>query len=522
MIDRKKIWVIAWLIMGSFQLLLAQSGAIMQQGEVSFVTSTSVYVRFEDTSSIEQDDTLYVQVADRLVPALVLVQKSSLSCVARSIIDRSYAKGDLVVHRPASIQKTVGKTEVLIPKIAKRDPVDGSISFTSYINSSSAAGTNIRNMVRLRLSADEINNSRFSFNTYMIYRQNTINQTESSRAIDNGLFNVYSASLSYRKDSSYVLSIGRQFSRRVASLGMIDGLLAEKQFGKMFAGAIVGFRPDILTNDFNSDLFQYGGYIGAAHSGGKNSFEVALGVMEQQNKGNTDRRYLYFQGSTNIGRRFSLFSSAEMDLYTLDSTLQTANSQLTNIHVASNYRVNRKIRISLSYDSRRSIVYYESFQPFLEDILTDTEARQVLRGRLNVKVSNRIRAGIGYGKRFQSSMRNASDNFSAFVVLRKPPWIKGILSANLNANISPYLTTAGVSFRHSNTYFDNRLRGTVFLRSVIYSNIPARESIIIQQFVGASGRYLLKNNYALGGMLEFSIRKAESRSRINIQVSKRF
>jgi hypothetical protein len=93
MIDRKKIWVIAWLIMGSFQLLLAQSGAIMQQGEVSFVTSTSVYVRFEDTSSIEQDDTLYVQVADRLVPALVLVQKSSLSCVARSIIDRSYAKG---------------------------------------------------------------------------------------------------------------------------------------------------------------------------------------------------------------------------------------------------------------------------------------------------------------------------------------------------------------------------------------------------------------------------------------------
>jgi hypothetical protein len=522
MISTRKLLLIGLVLVVGLLHVQAQSKVALQQGEVSFVTSTSVYVRFADTQEINENDTLFLYNRGNMLPVLLVAQKSSLSCVSRPIGGQSFSKGDLVWHRALPVNKASEKSVLSLAETPREDPIDGLVSFTSYINASTAAGTNVRNLIRLRLSANEISNTRFSFNTYLIYRQNMPTKTEGSQAASSGLFNVYNASLSYKKDSSYSFSVGRFFNRRVASLGMMDGVYFEKQVGKLYAGAIAGYRPDILTNDFNSNLFQYGGYVGLSHFKGMKSVEISVGALQQQNKRNTDRRFLFFQGAATIGRRLSLFSSAEFDLYTLDSTLQQSNSQLTNIHLATNYMVSEKIRLSVSYDSRKSIVYYESFQPFLEDILADNEARQVLRARVNAKVTKRISAGLAYGKRFQQSLQNASDNINAFVMLRQPPWINGTLSGNLNINMSPFLTTLSANFRHSNSYLSNRLHGTVFLRSVFYSNIPERETIIIQQFFGASGRYMLKSDLSLGGVVEFSIRKAESRSRVNIQLTKRF
>ena len=403
----------------------------------------------------------------------------------------------------------------------KEDKVRGSISFASYVNASSATDFNARNVARFRLSASEIKDSRFSFDSYLIYRQN-LESSETGIYQNPGLFNVYGLSLTYEKEDSYRLSLGRKINRRVASLGLMDGLHAEKRIGAIHVGGIVGFRPDNRSNGFNSNLIQYGAYAGFSQDSGKKRIEGTVGMLEQKNGSAIDRRYLYAQSSVNLGGGFNIFSSAEMDLYNLDTLMRETGSRLTNLHISTHYRLGKKVRLSVSYDTRKNIIFYETFQTQLERLIADDQARQGIRGRVNVRLSKRLSGGFAYGKRYQNSLANASNNYNAFTTLRDAPVIGGVLSANLNVNQSSYLNSISSTFRHNRYYFQNKVNASTFLRTVVYSYNPERDVSIIHQFLGTSVSYRFGKNYTLGGLLEFSLRKAEYKSRVNLQLTKRF
>ena len=507
--------------------LVVLSGALGQKktepqlGTVSFVTSSRIYLKFDGTEAIEPGDTLYVITSNQLIPTLIVDQKSSLSVVGKPIGDHKLSKGDVLQFNGKVIKTEISEENLKKPIVKKKDKIDGRISIANYANISSATDFNTRSVARLRLSADEINDSNFSFDTYLIYRQN-LESSESGIFQSPGLFNVYGFSVKYEKADNYSISLGRKINRRVASLGMMDGIHAEKQFGKLHIGGIAGFRPDQQNNSFNSNLMQYGGYLGVSHLAGQKRFEATVGVLEQKNGSAIDRRYLYMQGSASLGFGFSIFSSAEMDLYTLNAEMQESGTQLTNLHISTNYRVSKKVRVSMSYDTRKQIIFYETFQTQLERLIADDEARQGIRARVNVKVTKGLSAGLAYGKRYQSSLDNASDNYNAFATLRNTPIIGGILSGNININQSSYLNSMSTTFRHSRYYFKNKVNASTYLRTVAYSYNPERDVTILQQFVGSSINYRFGKKMTLGGLVEFSLRKAEYKTRVNVQLTKRF
>ena len=68
-------------------------------GTVSFVTSQNVYLKFENTESINAGDTVSVKINDQHMPCLIILQKSSLSCVAGIIDDCTVEQGTEVVVR---------------------------------------------------------------------------------------------------------------------------------------------------------------------------------------------------------------------------------------------------------------------------------------------------------------------------------------------------------------------------------------------------------------------------------------
>lgn len=490
-------------------------------GKVSFVTSTRIYVKFDNTQAILPGDTLYSVIEDRLVPSIVVGQKSSLSVVGKLISDRKLTKGETVQFNGRSIN--VESEGVPAKKVLerKRDPIRGSVSVGSYVQASSAEDFNARNIARVRFNMDEINDSKFSVSTYFIYRQN-LEASEDTIYQSPGLFNVYNLFLKYKKEDDYSIGLGRKINRRVASLGIIDGIHLEKQLGKFHVGGIAGFRPNFRNNAFNTNMPQMGGYLGVSHKDQGESFEATFGLLEQKNGNAIDRRYLYAQGSASLGYGFSLFSSAEMDLYTLNSDLTQGGNRLTNFHLSANYRLNKKVRFSASYDTRKQIIFYETFQTNLERLIADDEARQGIRARVTIKPFKRVTIGAAYGKRYQSSLINASNNYNFFGSIRNLPVIGGIISANLNINQSNYLNSVSATFRHSRYYFRNKVSASTYMRSVAYSHNPERDVTIIQQFVGSQFNYLFGDNYALGGLVEFSLRQSEYKSRFNIQLTKRF
>ncbi|MFY0598867.1 MAG: hypothetical protein JXR03_04290 [Cyclobacteriaceae bacterium] len=518
--QRDKIVLILIMLLVSPHFTSAQIEAKAQLGTVSYVTSSRIYIKFDDTRFIIPGDTLYRIENDLLKPALVVEQKSSLSCVGRLIGTQKLKKGDQLQFNGRTLEEESPKVKKK-PLVKKEDKIKGSVSVASYINASTATDFNARNMARVRLSANEINDSRFSFDTYLIYRQN-IENSETGVYKSPGLFNVYGLSLQYKKDSSYSISVGRKVNRRVASLGMMDGLHAEKQLGMVHFGGIAGFRPDFKTNGFNTNLSQYGAYVGISHRGEKRRFEATVGALEQKNGGAIDRKYMYVQGSASLGYGFNIFSSAEMDLYSLNIELKKAGTRLMNLHISTNYRIGKRVRLSMSYDTRRNIIYYETFQTYLERLIADDQARQGIRARVNVKVTKTLTVGAAYGKRYQSSLQNSSNNYSGFATLRNTPLIGGTLTANVNVNQSDYLYTMATTFRHNRYYFKNKVNASTYLRSVIYGYMPERDMVIAQQFLGSSINYRFGQNITFGGLAEFSLRKAEYRNRFNLQLTKRF
>ena len=492
-----------------------------QSGTVSFVTSTRVYVKFDNTQAILTGDTLYSIVDNKLVPAAVVGQKSSISIVATSIAEQKLSKGDLLQFNGRNLrakESSVPPKKVLVRKNA---PIKGSISLGSNIQASSATEFNARNLARLRLRMNEINDSRFSLSTHFIYRQN-LEASEDTIYQSPGLFNSYNLFLKYEKEDDYSIGIGRKINRRIASLGMIDGIHLEKQLGSFHVGGIAGFRPNFQNNGFNTNMPQMGGYLGVSHQGKQNSFDFTVGILEQKNGNAIDRRYVYVQGTASLGYGFSLFSSAEMDLYTLKSDLTQGGNRLTNFHLSANYRFNKMIRLSASYDTRKQIIFYETFQTNLERLIADDEARQGIRARVTIRPFKRVTIGAAYGKRYQNSMANASDNYNLFGSIRNMPVIGGVISANLNINQSNYLNSVSTTLRHNRYYFRNKVSASTYLRSVAYSHNPERDVTIIQQFAGTQFNYFFGNNFSLGGLVEFSLRQSEYKNRFNIQWTKRF
>ena len=98
-----------------------------------------------------------------------------------------------------------------------------------------------------------------------------------------------------------------------------------------------------------------------------------------------DRRYTYFQHSSTIGQKLTIFSSFELDLYNKVNADSMGPIRLTNLYVSLGYQIAKWIDLNVSYDSRKQIIYYETLKTEIERILDNDEARQGIRYRLNLR-----------------------------------------------------------------------------------------------------------------------------------------
>ncbi len=284
-------------------------------GQVSFVTSQNIYVRFVDTEAITVGDSLML--AANNMSCLIVKSKSTTSCVCEIVEGCSIQKGDEVLYQvvPKVQEKEVVKKEVLLPVIDDvtaeplyKETIRGRVSASSQSVIASERDNRHRLMGRLSISADHIKNSKFSFNTYMNYRQ-ILDAGETSSLQDNSILRIYNFGVRYNATPTLSLTLGRNINPKISSLGAIDGLQVEKYFEKKYVGAVVGFRPDIFDYGFNSNLLQYGGYIGTMTNNDNFYSQTTLGFIEQQNSGEIDRRFAYFQHNSTISKNLNIFSS---------------------------------------------------------------------------------------------------------------------------------------------------------------------------------------------------------------------
>jgi hypothetical protein len=511
-------------------------------GEVTFTTSVNAYVKFSDTEKIKIGDTLQLSANSVLSNCLVVKNKSSISCVCAILTGCEVKAGDVILHpvllettktnptkeiRDRMVRKPVtAMTPEQIDSINSMQKISGRISVASYSTLSSLRGDNHRTMYRLGINVSHFQDSRFSLESDMNYRQNFV-PAESKSSQRTKQYNVYNLALRYETPSKFSLVVGRKINMNASSIGAIDGVQAEKYFGKFYTGIIAGFRPDIFNQNFNSNLLEFGGYIGLKTNAGAFKSQTTLGLLEQKNAGATDRRYVYFQHSSTVGRNLNLFSSVELDIYDKVNEQISTDARLTNLYASASYRISKVFNVFVSYDSRKRILYYETFKTEIENLLDDDEARQGARVRLNIKPLKNTTVGLSYSKRFQSSGQNASDNMNGYITFSKIPIVRGLLNVSYNINISNYLESKIWSFRHSRYLFKNKLNVDLYYRIIEYAYKISKVNDALnntykQSYIGSNLTYQFAKKISFSIMGEANTLATEKNYRINARIIKRF
>jgi hypothetical protein len=434
--------------------LKAQNKTEETEGNVSFMTSQSIYIRYTSTAGIVAGDTLFILINDKLVSALIVKNLSSTSVVSSPIIDFKINLNDKIIARRRIAKKepikeiptinnniivasdttrVTQRSEKQSKSITGKQKIFGYASISNYSNFSNTPANHNSYVINYALSfnINNIGNSKFSLSTNLMFRQKDGEGDNVKRNIFNGL-KIYNFSLKYDINKSLYLVLGRRINTNISNIGAIDGLQAEKSFKGFFIGAFGGFRPDYQSYGFNFNLLQYGGYIGYNMQTTKRNMQNSLAFVEQMNTMKTDRRFLYFQHSSSLLKNVNLIVTMEMDLYKVVNEQKQNTFNLTNLYASLRWRPIKKLTLSGTYDARNNVIYYETDKNYLA-YLMETQTRQGLGFYVNYTITKNLYAGFRANYRFQK--KDVKPTKNAYLFITYSNIAKSLISATFSSTL---------------------------------------------------------------------------------------
>ncbi len=495
------------IIMFTAAFLRAQESTTRDDGQVSFITSQSVYVKFKSTSHLAIGDTLYKTVNGQSLPVLKITNLSSISCVCTPISSVQLSVSDKISPDPDRVKTEVSKevpvntpqTNIVIPKadstvaktplsgIIRKPLVSGMMSASMNTNFSNQANSNsTRAQYTMMLNARNIDSSRFSLESYIsfVYRDKYWDEVKTD--IFNAL-KIYNLAVSYEAGQHAKIWLGRRINQKISSMGPVDGLQFEQKLKSFTIGVLAGTRPDYQTYGFNSSLLQYGGYLNHELTVKNGSIQNTLAFIEQKNNGNTDRRFIYFQHSSNISRKLSLFGSAEFDLYNMtfnstDSTFAQDNSpRMSNLYASLRYRIIRPLSVSFTYSSRKNVVYYETYKTFLERLL-DGDNQQGYSAQVNFHPKGIFSIGVNGSYRLRDKDPNPTKNVYTYITLSQIPRLNVTTTFSATLLETSYMSGKIFSAGFSKDLFKGKVNTGIDYRFVNYNFTVA--DVALNQHMG--------------------------------------
>jgi hypothetical protein len=519
--------------------LSGQAPGENQEGKISFVSSQNIYVKFTNTEGITAGDTLYISSDNNLIPALKVINLSSVSCLCTSISSANLTVGQMIVarkkiiaHKPLLIEKenVVKETPVLqiSADTSKKHPdraglkqkINGSISACSYTdlsNTSSANSTRFR--YTFSLDAGNIANSRFSAESYISFRYKMGDWGEVKSNLFNAL-KIYTLAVRYDLNNTTRISLGRRINPRISSIGAMDGLQVEKTLNKFTFGALAGTRPDFTDYGFDSKLFQYGAYLAFNTKTADTYSESSVAIMQQMNRSKTDRRFLYFQHSNSLVKNLHFFSTFEVDLFRLRNDKPQNTFNLTGLFLSLRYKMTRSFTLTGSYDARKNVMYYETYRTFIDSVLIN-EIRQSFRLQANYRITRDLMFGLESGYRFLKTDPRPSKNISGYLTYYQIPGIN--ISVTLSGTYleSNYLKGKILGASITRDLFSGKLQTGMGYRFVDY-RLPENVQNIVQNIGEMNLSWQFQKKMSLSVNYEGTFEKHDKYNRIYFQIRKRF
>ena len=515
------------------------SGFEIRTGKVTYISSQHVYVQFDNTESINTGDTLYIVKGSNEIPSLIVKYISSRSCAGEVLPGNEIKLNDklnahikiskqletLVTTESEDTEKLKNTALVLQKQVVKtksnKKNYYGRISLQSYSNLSNMGSQ--YNFQRWRYTfsfgADSISGSPFSFSSYLYFAYNTRDWGDVKTNLGKAL-KLYDLSLSYKLNNNNKIWFGRHLNYKISNVGSIDGVQYEHAFGNYYLGGIVGSHPDFADYGYNFKMFEYGGYVGRIDSFAASQMENTVAFFNQTNNFQTDRRYAYLQHTNNIIPGTNFFASTEIDLYKKISGTATNDITLTSLYTSLYIRPSRLVSLSLSYDARRNVVYYETYKSYIDSLFTN-EMRQGYRVSLYLRPGNKMSISLNGGYRFQKTDIKPSRNFGANFYYSRIPFLDINAGVNYTRLISSYTdgSIAGIRFSKYINSLDLNLSADI--RRIEYK-FSYNSNKLIQNSISADASFRFPLDFYFGISYEGVFEKQNSYGRFFIDLTKRF
>lgn len=506
----------------------AQSEHKELNGSITFISPENYYVSFVNTNGIQIGDTLFIMKNGKHEPVLLVSDFSSTSCICSAIGGNKLNLSSNVVARikieipievsakksndPISVNDLALKNKnATVTSTANKATFDGRLSVSNYSNFSSNAMSlttpNYRMRYNLTLNASHIGNSGLSFENYMSYSHTINNPLEKFTDLK-----VYNLAVKYEFNKTASLTLGRKINVNTANIGAVDGIQFEKSFKTISLGALLGYRPNDTTYGFDSKLMQYGAFV--AHNFQKDITyaRTSIAFFNQMNDFKTDRRYIYIQHSNSLLKNVDFFGSSEIDLYSLENNVQKNTINLTSLYLSLTYKPINNLSLSMTFDQRRNVYYYETFKSRIDSLL-EKEMRQGLRFRFSYRPFKYFTWGGNAGYRLQTPTSNASTNAVSYLTYSKIPFINTSITvtgtALKTANVSGYIFGGALS----KDFFDDNLSAEVEYR---------KDLIFTQDIADISIFWRINKSFMLSADFETTFDHGDALGRVFINLTKRF
>jgi hypothetical protein len=488
------------------------------EGQITYLSRENVYVRFAQNSDINVNDTLYIKSGNTYEAALIVSKKSSLSCLTTKIGNQILAKDQSIFSKikvpiipkeeTAKPTNSTAPEVVVLSDTTLRSSIENetprdknslrenySLRFTSSTNGILASEGNSNQRIRLSLDVNlkNMNNSRWSTQSYVTYRHRYGIDQQTAFFNDFKVFNLYAV---YNDQKKNTLMIGRNFNQRIANIGAVDGIQYERKLKQWMAGVFTGSRPDVFDYSYNFRLAQTGLYIAHDLNKSKIFAQSSLAFVQQWFDWKTDRRFLYLQHNATIAKDVNLFASSELDLYQRIDSVSSNNPVLTSAYISLRYRPSRKISFSAAYDNRRNVIYYES-QILLVDQLLAQETRQGVRFGIQTNFIKNLHIGTTAFYRYQNSFDQPTKNYTINAHMNNFTPLKLIFGANYNLIQTYYFDGTIYGARLSRDIFKSKANVELNYRYIDYAYKTSEQTIRQQVFGINTSIYLTNTSFIL-------------------------
>jgi hypothetical protein len=480
---------------------------------------------------IQAGDTLFMEVKGNSVPVLQVRSKSSISCLCTPLNSKELDGTAFILARIPVVEEPVHQTakELEATKSVTSDAIvraqqpstnikpiprlDGRIALTSYSNLLSG-NSNQRFRYNFSLNAQHIDSSAFSAETYLSFSH----RLGDWRGISDAL-KVYSLAVNYNS-GNHSVTLGRKINLNMANIGAVDGVQYEYTHRTWTYGILGGSRPDYDTYGFNPNLMQFGAFVSQSMQTTYGSMQTSMAVFNQMNRFKTDRRFAYLQHSNALLENLNLFASAEIDFYTLVNLQPKTTFGLTSVYASLRYKPFTNLSLSVSYDARKNIYYYETFKNQI-DSLIDRETRQGLRFNFNYRPIGNLNWGGNAGYRYKKSDRSPAINANTYLTYSELPGLDANITLEATYLKSSYMNGMVYGASVTRDFLEGKLYGELKYRLVDYVN-PLSTSILTQNIVEGSLSWRVAKRWMLSADLEETLESSGNSLRVYLNLTRRF